>query len=83
MFCLQVLEELTLRDKLDVLLVCGGERVFMLTVCRDSLSRVMVLPSIQTVKNDLRCRKADTGKEKQVNLWRTSTRSQSCPLNLR
>lgn len=57
---------LTLIDKLDIFLMCRSESLFLLVVCWESQSRVMVLFTIRTVENYLGCRKAEEYKEKSI-----------------
>lgn len=59
---------LTLRDKLDIFFMWRGETLFVMIVCRQSWSRVMVFLTIRTVENDLWSRKSERG-TREVLCW--------------
>lgn len=50
---------LTVIDKLDVFLVRCGETLFLLVVCGESRSWVMILLTVEAIENYLGCREAD------------------------
>lgn len=59
---------LTLRDKLDIFFMWRGETLFVMIVCRQSWSRVMVFLTIRTVENDLWSGKSERG-TREVLCW--------------
>lgn len=59
---------LTLRDKLDIFFMWRGETLFVMIVCRQSWSRVMVFLTSRTVENDLWSGKSERG-TREVLCW--------------
>lgn len=59
---------LTLRDKLDIFFMWQGETLFVMIVCGQSWSRVMVFLTIRTVENNLWSGKSERG-TREVLCW--------------